>query len=390
MRRFQTPLLLLLALGLLAGSPAQAQGASSSAAAPVVSPALARVSAPAEAHPSQDRLTPYRPRLGRSKPLVAIVAENYYTELTDYVLPYGVLSAAGVAEVQALAMQPGPIRMFPAPMNVEPQATTARFDEEHPEGADYVIVPAVHKDDDPALLAWVKSQAAKGATIVGVCDGVWVLARAGLLDGRRATGHWYSREDLRKKFPQVQWQQQLRYVEDRRVITTTGVSATIPVSLALVEAMAGTERATQLARELGGAGMAWSAQHPSERFQMSWKHKLTIGGNAIAFWSHEDVGIPVDQGVDEIALALKAEVYSATYRSTALAVAPRPGLVKSRRGLSIVPDRVMGADAPRRMLSAPDANEPLQALDQALKGIASDYGPRTAAWVALQMEYPGY
>ena len=311
MRLFQIPLLLLLALGLLAGAQAQLQGASSSTAAPT----LPQASAPAEAPPSADRLTPYRPRLGRSKPLVAIVAENYYTELTDYVLPYGVLSAAGVADVRALATQPGPIRMFPAPMNVEPQATTARFDQDHPEGADYVIVPAVHKDDDPALLAWVKAQAAKGATLVGVCDGVWVLARAGLLDGRRATGHWYSREDLRKKFPQVQWQQQLRYVEDRRVITTTGVSATIPVSLALVEAMAGTERATQLARELGGAGMGWSAQHPSERFQMSWQHKLTIGGNAIAFWSHEDVGIPVDQGVDEIALALKAEVYSATYLS---------------------------------------------------------------------------
>lgn len=386
MRLLQTPLLLLLALGLLAGAQAQAQGASSGTAAP----ALPRASAPAEAPPSADRLTPYRPRLGRSKPLVAIVAENYYTELTDYVLPYGVLSAAGVAEVHALATQPGPIRMFPAPMNVEPQATTSRFDQEHPEGADYVIVPAVHKDDDPALLAWVKAQAAKGATIVGVCDGVWVLARAGLLDGRRATGHWYSREDLRKKFPQVQWQQQLRYVEDRRVITTTGVSATIPISLALVEAMAGTERATQLARELGGAGMGWSAQHPSERFQMSWKHKLTIGGNAVAFWSHEDVGIPVEQGVDEIALALKAEVYSATYRSTALAVAPRPGPIRSRRGLTLIPDRVMGADAPKRMLSAPDAAEPLLALDQALKGIASDYGPRTAAWVALQMEYPGY
>lgn len=383
MRLFQTPLILLLALGLLAG--ARAQGALASAAAPAAARATGL-----EPSPSADRLTPYRPRLGRSKPLVAIVAENYYTELTDYVLPYGVLSAAGVAEVRALATQPGPIRMFPAPMNVEPQATTARFDQEHPEGADYVIVPAVHKDDDPALLAWVKAQAAKGATLVGVCDGVWVLARAGLLDGRRATGHWYSRDDLRKKFPQVQWQQNLRYVEDRRVITTTGVSATIPVSLALVEAIAGTERATQLARELGGAGMSWTAQHPSERFQMSWRHKLTIGGNAIAFWSHEDVGIPVDQGVDEIALALKAEVYSATYRSTALAVAPRAGPITSRRGLSLIPDRVMGTDAPRRMLSPPDATEPLLALDQALKGIATDYGPRTAAWVALQMEYPGY
>ena len=49
-----------------------------------------------------------------------------------------------------------------------------------------MIVPGVHRDDDPALLKWWRRQAAKGATIVGVCDGVWVLANAGLLKGHRA------------------------------------------------------------------------------------------------------------------------------------------------------------------------------------------------------------
>ncbi|HJV63266.1 MAG TPA: transcriptional regulator, partial [Albitalea sp.] len=68
---------------------------------------------PAEtAHASADPLPAYQPRFGRSRPLVVVVAENYYTELTDYVVPYGILAASGAADVMALATQPGPIRMF--------------------------------------------------------------------------------------------------------------------------------------------------------------------------------------------------------------------------------------------------------------------------------------
>jgi putative intracellular protease/amidase len=345
--------------------------------------------APTPAQASADTLPAYQPRFGRSKPVVAVVAENFYTELTDYVVPYGILAASGAAEVVALATQPGPIRMFPAPMNIQPQATTAEFDRRHPEGADYVIVPAVHRDDDPTLVSWVASQARKGAIVVGVCDGVWVVARAGLLAGRKATGHWYSFDDLRKKFPGTDWQRNRRYVADGPVVTTTGVTATIPISLALVEAIAGRERAASLAASLG-ARDGWSAQHPSERFQFTARDKLTIAGNYLAFWSHESVGLPLAAGVDEIALALQAEVYSATYRSTAYTVAASKDAVKTRRGLSIVPDRVAGVDAPRRTLPPTDSTRPLQALDESLRGIASDYGQRTAQWVALQMEYPGF
>jgi hypothetical protein len=62
---------------------------------------------------------------------VAVVGENYYTELSDYVVPYGIVAASGAAEVLALATQPGPIRMFPA-LRIQPQATTAEFDTRYP------------------------------------------------------------------------------------------------------------------------------------------------------------------------------------------------------------------------------------------------------------------
>ncbi len=144
-----------------------------------------------------------------------------------------------------------------------------------------------------------------------------------------------------------------------------------------------------MATSLGGSAASLSPAHSSETFQFAWRHKFTVAGNFLSFWAHEDVGITVAPGVDEIGLALQAEVYSATFRSTAYTVAQEPGPLKTKRGLTIIPDRIAGKDAPRRLLPPTDGARPLLALDQALKGIEADYGPRTAAWVALQMEYIG-
>ncbi|MBN3723227.1 DJ-1/PfpI family protein [Burkholderia sp. Ac-20379] len=347
------------------------------------------LSFPARITPSEaDRLPAYQPRFGRARPVVAVVGENYYTELTDYVVPYGILKESAAADVVSLATKPGPIRMFPAPMNVLPDETTAQFDARLPDGADYVIVPAVHRDEDPTLIAWVAAQARKGATIIGVCDGVWVVARAGLLEDRRATGHWYSMGDLRKKFPNTRWVDDKRYVADGKVVTTTGVTATIPASLALVEAIAGHEQARKVAERLGRP--AWSSEIAGGSFRLGFPAMMTIATNYVKFWSHEDVGIPIAPGVDEIALVLEADVYSTTFRSTAYTVAQNREPLRTRRGLTIVPDRVAGVDAPTRMLAAPDTRRPLLALDQALNAVSGSFGPRTAAWVALQMQYPGY
>src|SRR5512134_3094771 len=99
----------------------------------------------------------------RQRPLIAIIGINDATEATDYLMPYGILRRSDVADVVPLATEPGPVRLYPA-LKVEPQATVAEFDAQHPEGADYVIVPAMSRDDDPAVLEWLKSQAAKGIT----------------------------------------------------------------------------------------------------------------------------------------------------------------------------------------------------------------------------------
>lgn len=327
----------------------------------------------------------YQPRFGRSRPIVAVVASEDGAELTDFVVPHGILAASGAADVIALATAPGPIDMFPA-LAVWPDATTAEFDSRYPDGADYVIVPAVHNPDDPVLTGWIRKQAERGATIVGVCDGVLVLVSSGLLEGRRATAHWYSLAKLEEKHPETRWVRDQRYVADGGVVTTTGVSASVPVSLALVEAIAGSSRAERLADSLGVHD--WGTDHDSELYGVSRRHFLTAAANMVAFWRKETVGVEVAPNVDGISLALLADAWGRTLRSSVLAIGPSREPVRTRAGLWLVSDRTPEEARKKRMLPPPSELEVGTAIDQALGGIADAYGDRTAALVALQLEYP--
>jgi len=321
----------------------------------------------------------------RARPLIAIIGVNDSSETTDYLMPYGILKRAGVADVVALATQPGPVTLFPA-LTVEPQATVADFDAQHPEGADYVIVPAMSRDDDPAALQWIKSQAATGAIIVGVCAGAKVVGNTGLLDGKRATTHWYYLRELRDKHPAVQYVRDRRLVVDRGVATTTGITASMPMSLTLIEAIAGRDKAEAVSRDLGLT--QWDTRHDSGAFQFTRPFALTAIGNTMAFWNREQLGIELLPGVDEVSLALVADAWSRTYRSRAVTFAGTAGAQQTRHGLRIFPQQVAAAWPAERLLPAVGELPPAKALDQALLGIEARYGLRTADFVAVQLEYP--
>ena len=321
----------------------------------------------------------------RQRPLIAIVGINDGSETTDYLMPYGILKRADVADVVALATQPGPVKLFPV-LTVEPQATVADFDAQHPDGADYVIVPAMSRDDDPVALSWIKSQAAKGAIIVGVCAGAKVVGNAGLLDGRRATTHWYYLKELRDKHPAIHYVADRRLVVDRGVATTTGISASMPMSLTLIEAIAGRDKAEAVGRDLGLT--QWDTRHDSGAFQFTRPFALTAIGNTLAFWNREQLGIELAPGIDEVSLALVADAWSRTYRSRAVTFAGTADAQQTRNGLRILPDQVAANWPVERLLPTIGELPPAKALDQALLGIEARYGMPTADFVAMQLEYP--
>jgi putative intracellular protease/amidase len=283
-----------------------------------------------------------------------------------------------------VATGPGHVKLYPA-LTVEPDVTAAEFDTRHPDGADYVIVPAMIRDDDPAALQWIKGQSAKGATVIGVCVGVKVVAEAGLLDNKRGTAHWYVLKELREKHPSMQYVPNRRMVADQGVVTTTGITASMPMSLTLIEAIAGRDKAAAVARDLGLDH--WDARHTSDAFKLTLPFALTVMGNRAALWNREQLNVEVSPGIDEVSLALVADAWSRTYRSRVVTFAGPSGPVATRSGIRIVPDN--GSAPPQDDVVVSFGNHaPAQALDDALANIESRYGPRTRYIVAMQLEYP--
>lgn len=336
---------------------------------------------PAESAATVEALRPPK----RERPLIAIVGLNDATETTDYLVPYGILRRADVADVMLLAVGPGPVKLYPA-LSVEPDMTLAQFDAQHPRGPDYVIVPAMEPNDDPVVIDWLRKQAAGGATIIGVCVGATVVGESGLLDGKRATTHWYSRKDLLERSPGITLVPDRRFVVDGNVATTTGITASMPMMLTLIEAIAGRQKAQTVAQGLGLAH--WDARHRSDGFTFTQPFATTVLRNVSAFWQKQTRGVALHSGMDEISLALAADAWSRTYRSRAVTLSDTALPVASLSGVRLIPDRVDARwPADERVPLFPD-RKPAAVLDATLAAISGTYGESTAQVVAMQLEYP--
>ena len=97
------------------------------------------------------------------------------------------------------------------------------------------------------LLEWLVQRAAEAEIVSSVCTGAALLARAGLLDGRRATSNKVAFRWVAEQGPAVEWIRQARWVEDGKFATSSGVSAGIDMTLGLIARLAGVETAEQVA-----------------------------------------------------------------------------------------------------------------------------------------------
>ncbi|CAL9297418.1 helix-turn-helix domain-containing protein [Streptomyces olindensis] len=122
------------------------------------------------------------------------------------------------------------------------------------ETADLIAVPAGHsyatRDFPPDLLDALRRGVDRGARVLSVCSGAYVLAAAGLLDGRRCAVHWKHAEDLARRYPRVVVEPDVLYVDEDPVITSAGTAAGIDACLHLVRKEQGSEVANKIARRM--------------------------------------------------------------------------------------------------------------------------------------------
>ena len=140
-----------------------------------------------------------------------------------------------------------------------PVRTSSGFVVDTPHGlerlaaADLIAIPAWDDIDEPPpedLLDALRAAAARGARVMSVCSGAFVLAAAGLLDGRRAATHWRYAALLAERYPQVKVDSDVLYVDEGSVLTSAGTASGIDLCLHIVRTEHGAAVANALARRM--------------------------------------------------------------------------------------------------------------------------------------------
>lgn len=152
-------------------------------------------------------------------------------------------------DLRVVAAEPGRVAAFAGPDLVIADGLSGTA------GAQTLFVVGGGPQAQPGeeVLRAVRAAHAADARLVASCTGAFVLARAGLLDGRRATTHWNLLEELARGFPAVLVERDALYVEDGRILTSAGAAAVIEVCLHLIRTDHGSAVAADAARQLVAA-----------------------------------------------------------------------------------------------------------------------------------------
>src|SRR5215212_9665655 len=177
-----------------------------------------------------DRISPFE---------MAVPCEVFGSDRSDMGMPNYRLIVCAVEE--------GPLRTD-AGFTIEAPYSLSKLRE-----AQTIVVPAWHDIDETppaALLEALRRGYARGARIVSLCSGAFILAAAGLLDGRRATTHWMYAGTLAERFPAVDVDPNVLYIDQGQILTSAGTAAGIDLCLHLVRLDHGAEVANAFARRM--------------------------------------------------------------------------------------------------------------------------------------------
>ena len=215
------------------------------------------------------------PSEGSSRTLGAVLYEDF--ELLDLYGPLEMFGSVGPAlRIVTVAASPGPVRSFQGPKTVAEHGFA-----DCPE-LDLILVPGglgtFPQLANDAFLAFLRERAPRAELTMSVCSGSALLARAGLLDGRRATSNKQFFSAASSQSTKVHWVTEARWVEDGPYATSSGVSAGTDMSLAIIARLYGRERANQIAELTEYEWQSDSTRDPFAKFLNQGKIEMLLQG----------------------------------------------------------------------------------------------------------------
>lgn len=177
-------------------------------------------------------------------------------EVLDFAGPFEVFSLASYAQTETKPFMVRTISQVKEPVRARNglQILPDFCFRDNP-SFDIVIIPGGYGAEEieihnEVVIDWIKEQVQKVELLASVCTGAFLLAKAGLLDGKKATTHWMDLDRLEKEFPLVEVQRGQKFVDQGKIITSAGISAGIDMSFYIIGKLLGDDIARLTARRM--------------------------------------------------------------------------------------------------------------------------------------------
>lgn len=343
------------------------------------------------------------PLTGKLK--AALLLSNDGTQITEVFGPYQILAESGMFDVFTVAPQrtlsptTGAIDILP------------HYSLESSPKPDLLVIPAVMNPKNPELIEWIKKTAAHSKLVLSLCEGARLAVEAQLFHGLKGTSHFLALSDLQRAEPSAEWIRGVRYIESGKIISSSGVTASLDATFYAIEKLSGKAVAQATANRLGHLWTQVEPQHELRALEF-----FPLFFRSAFDWMKGRVGILLSDGMAEISLASLLDTFPRAQDDSLFTTGPTRKVYRTANGLDLVPTESVGEMLPADVLfvakniessgSMKDSTVlqwirerkvqvqiygeslPGQAYDQSLSLLAQRQGPLITDFAAKMMNYP--
>ncbi|MFC3746660.1 DJ-1/PfpI family protein [Paenibacillus sp. GCM10012306] len=356
------------------------------------------------------------PQYDAKKPTVAVLLANEVTEVFDFLVPYEMFAMTESYNVYGVAPD-RKIKSLTGGLDVIPHYSFDEMDQLLSKSPDIIVIPFMPILDDKKhapVREWIQKHANKQTILLSICNGAENLADTGLLKGKSAATHWGDINRLIKKYPDIQWVKDQRYVPQGNIVSSAGLTSGIDATLYVISQQLGDAAAKKVADNMNYPSYKYVLDPNMKPFNAGLSDITYVLNNAFQ-WKKANVGVLLYNGADELDLSAAFDTYGASGTTRTLTVSNKNEPIVTKHGLNLVaryqtPNApklskmiVVGHDAETRAAddikqwNNSDHNAELLflhrdmserfAMDPAFEDLAKQEDIQTAKFAAKRLEY---
>jgi putative intracellular protease/amidase len=271
-----------------------------------------------------------------AKKTVLLVADNPGTEIFDLITPFYFFSLTQKANVYIVAQKKYPITIRKG-LYLLPHYTYQEIDSLniHP---DVMVIPRLShtdkKPEDTTIIKWIRNKYVDSTKLLSVCWGAVTAAATGLYDGKPLTSHAIRFETIKKQFPNPKWVKNISVTQSGNLYSTAGVSNAVEGSLRIIHDLFGEEVMKAVLDSVHYPYPKPKMEHHS--IELTTENNLTIA-KKIYFKKHKDIGVLLQDDIDEFELASVLDTYHRTFPGSIETFTTSAKSVTTKHGLTIIP-----------------------------------------------------